>query len=113
RDLSDVSDHLVPITHAESARRLFWVAAGTLDALGKNAFPVSKPLKQALAKVEREIKRLADGGDAAFRTDPPLELTKQLLYFVAHEGTDEGRIGEIRRVFALGQGPSDAELAHA
>ena len=46
------------------ARRLFWVAAGTLDALGKNAFPISNPLKQALAKVEREIKRLADGGDA-------------------------------------------------
>ena len=114
RDLTDVCEQLVPITSAEPARRLFWVAAGTLDALGRNAFPVSKPLKQALAKVEREIKRLAEQGDAAFRTDPPIDLTKQLLYFVAHEGTDEGRIGEIRRVFALsGGGPSEAELAHA
>ncbi|KFN43413.1 hypothetical protein N789_09060 [Arenimonas oryziterrae DSM 21050 = YC6267] len=114
RDLTDVCEQLVPITTAEPARRLFWVAAGTLDALGKNAFPVSTPLKQALAKVEREIKRLAEGGDAAFRTDPPIELTKSLLYFVAHEGSDEGRIGEIRQVFGLsGSGPSEAELAHA
>src|SRR5688572_9990126 len=114
RDLTDVCEQLVPITSAEPARRLFWVAAGTLDALGRGAFPVSKPLKQALAKVEREIKRLAEQGDAAFRTDPPIELTKQLLYFVAHEGSDEGRIGEIRQVFALsGGGPSEAELAHA
>ena len=114
RDLTDVCDQLVPITHAEAPRRLFWVAAGTLDALGKNVFSASKPLKQALAKVEREIKRLADGGDAAFRTDPPLELTKQLLYFVAQEGTDQGRIGEIRETFGLGENvPSEAELAHA
>ena len=114
RDLTDVCDQLVPITHAEAPRRLFWIAAGTLDALGKNVFSASKPLKQVLAKVEREIKRLADGGDAAFRTDPPLELTKQLLYFVAQEGTDQGRIGEIRETFGLGEDvPSEAELAHA
>src|SRR5688572_13446476 len=113
RDLTDVCEQLVPITSAEAARRLFWVAAGTLDALGRGAFPASKPLKQALGKVEREIKRLAEQGDAAFRTDPPIDLTKQLLYFVAHEGSDEGRIGEIRQVFALAQGPSEAELAHA
>ena len=114
RDLTDVCEQLVPITDAEHARRLFWVAAGTLDALAKNAFEASKPLKQALAKVEREIKRLADGGDAAFRSDPPLELTRQLLYFVAHAQTDNGRIGEIRTVFGLGEYlPSESELAHA
>jgi chemosensory pili system protein ChpA (sensor histidine kinase/response regulator) len=114
RDLTDVCEQLVPITDAEHARRLFWVAAGTLDALAKNAFEASKPLKQALAKVEREIKRLAEGGDSAFRTDPPLELTRQLLYFVAHAPTDHGRIGEIRQVFGLGEYvPSESELAHA
>ena len=114
RDLTDVCEQLVPITDAEHARRLFWVAAGTLDALAKNAFEASKPLKQALAKVEREIKRLAEGGDAAFRSDPPLELTRQLLYFVAHAPTDHGRIGEIRTVFGLGEYlPSESELAHA
>ncbi|KAA2285157.1 Hpt domain-containing protein [Arenimonas fontis] len=114
RDLTDVCEQLVPITGAEHARRLFWVAAGTLDALAKGAFEAGKPLKQALAKVEREIKRLAEGGDAAFRSEPPLELTRQLLYYVAHAPTDHGRIGEIRAVFGLGDYlPSESELAHA
>ncbi|WP_295359901.1 Hpt domain-containing protein [Arenimonas sp.] len=114
RDLTDVCEQLVPITDAEHARRLFWVAAGTLDALAKGAFEASKPLKQALAKVEQEIKRLGEGGDAAFRNAPPLELTRQLLYFVAHAPTEGGRIGEIREVFGLGQYlPSESELAHA
>ena len=57
---------------------------------------------------------LAEGGDDAFRTDPPIELTRQLLYFVAHEATDAGRIGEIREVFGLNDNaPNAAELAHA
>src|SRR3546814_4140315 len=41
------------------------------------AFEASKPLKRALARVEREIKRLADGGDAAFGKDPPLERSEE------------------------------------
>jgi len=114
KDMTDVCDQLVPITFSEPARRLFWVASGTLDALSKGAFQASKPLKQALGKVEREIKRLAEGGDDAFRTDPPIELTRQLLYFVAHEASDAGRIGEIRAVFGLNDNvPDAAELAHA
>ncbi|KFN48922.1 Hpt domain-containing protein, partial [Arenimonas composti] len=114
RDLTDVCEQLVPITDSEHARRLFWVAAGTLDALAKHAFEPDKSLKQAIAKLEREIKRLAEGGDAAFRSDPPLELTRQLLYFVAHAPTEGGRIGEIRQVFGLGEYlPSEQELAHA
>src|SRR4249919_685147 len=114
KDLSDVCDQLVPITWAEPARRLFWVCGGVLESLGKGAFPSSTPLKQVIAKVEREIKRLVDGGDAAFRANPPLGLTKQLLYYNAQEGTDSGRIGEIRAAFGLSNAaPSEAELAHA
>jgi len=112
--LTEVCDALVQVTDAEHARRLFWVAAGTLEALRVGAFAASKPLKQALARVEREIKRLAEGGDGAFRSDPPLDLTKQLLYFVAHAPTDYGRIRELREVFGLqAHLPTDAELAHA
>jgi chemosensory pili system protein ChpA (sensor histidine kinase/response regulator) len=114
KDLIEVCEQLVPITHAESARRLFWVAAGTLDAYVKGSIQRNVSLKQSLAKVEREIKRLADGGDAAFRNDPPIELTRQLLYFVAHEGSNEGRIAEIRNVFGLDENlPKESELAHA
>ncbi|HNV84202.1 MAG TPA: Hpt domain-containing protein, partial [Arenimonas sp.] len=114
KDMTDVCDQLVPITFSEPARRLFWVASGTLDALSKGAFQASNALKQSLGKVEREIKRLAEGGDDAFRNDPPIELTRQLLYFVAHEATDAGRIGEIREVFGLNDNvPNAAELAHA
>ncbi len=112
--LADVCTQLVALTQSEPPRKLFWVAAGTLDALREGAFSASKPLKQALSRIEREIKRLADEGEDAFLTTPPSELIRTLLYYVAHAPTDHGRIGEIREVFGLeAQQPNEAEIEHA
>src|SRR6478609_3182963 len=114
KDLADVCDQLVAMTWAEPARRLFWVAGGLLDAIGKGGLAPTPQLKQAIGKVEREIKRLSDGGDAAFRSNPPIDLTKQLLFFIVQEGSDSGRVAEIRNTFGLSTAaPSEAELAHA
>ena len=112
--ISDVCDQLVAHTNQEEARRLFWVAAGVMEALRAKAFEPSQQLKQTIGKVEREIKRLADAGESSFRVDPPRDLTRNLLYFVAHAPTEHGRIGELREVFRLNALlPSDEELAHA
>jgi chemosensory pili system protein ChpA (sensor histidine kinase/response regulator) len=112
--ISQVCDKLVAIVSQEEARRLFWVAAGVMDALRAKAFEPSPQLKQTIGKVEREIKRLADAGEASFRVEPPRELTRNLLYFVAHAPTEHGRIGELRQVFRLDSLlPTEAEIAHA
>jgi len=112
--LTDTLDKLIAQTAELEARRLFWVAAGVLEALRAKAFEPSLQLKQTIGKVEREIKRLADSGERSFRTDPPHELTRNLLYFVAHAPTEHGRIGEMREVFGLEDLlPSEEEVEHA
>ena len=112
--LADTCDKLIGLISEEEARRLFWVTAGVLEALRAKAFEPSPQLKQTVGKVEREIKRLVDSGEKSFRADPPRELTRNLLYFVAHAPTQHGRIGELRDVFNLGALlPSQAEIDHA
>ena len=112
--LTHVCDTLIAITHEEEARRLFWVAAGVIEALRARAFEPSAPLKQAIGKVEREIKRLCDAGEIGFRVDPPRELTRALLYYVAHAPADHGRLGELRHIFNLDAlVPTNEELEHA
>jgi chemotaxis protein histidine kinase CheA len=112
--LREVCTRLVETLNVEPARKLFWIAAGILDALHSRAFVASKPLKQALAKLEREIKRLADDGEAAYLAAPPTELTRQLLYYVANAPTDDERIVAIRETFGLDREQlNEAELAHA
>jgi hypothetical protein len=38
----------------------------------------------AVGKIDRQIKRLVDNGEGDFSHDPPNELTKNLLYYIAH-----------------------------
>jgi chemosensory pili system protein ChpA (sensor histidine kinase/response regulator) len=112
--LSQVCARLVNQVFQEDARRLFWVAGGLLEAMQAGAFEPNQQLKQTIGKVEREIKRLSEAGEASFRLDPPRELTRSLLYFVAHAPTEHARLVEIRRVFDLASLlPSEQELEHA
>ena len=112
--LTETGDELARIVWQQDARTLFWVTAGVLEALRARAFEPSQQLKQTIGKVEREIKRLADGGEAAFKTDPPRELTHNLLYFVAHAPTEHGRIAQMRELFDLqALLPSQEEIEHA
>ena len=112
--LGDTCSRIAAIVSVEPARKLFWIASGILGALASNMFVAGKPLKQALAKLEREIKRLADDGEAAFAAAPPNDLIRQLLYYVAGAPTEDVRIVAIRQAFGLQREEHDeSELAHA
>ena len=112
--LQGTLDRLRAISTQEEARRLWWVAAGVLDAIQSGAIEASPALKVLYGRIDREIKRLADAGEQSFRVDPPRELTKNLLYYVAHARSEGERVGEIRRTYRLDALlPSEQELEHA
>ena len=83
RDLTDVCEQLVPITSAEPARRLFWVAAGTLDALGKNAFADQQSAQAGLGQgrardqAAGRWRRRGVPQRSADRADPPAALPRR------------------------------------
>ncbi len=107
-------ERLRAITTLEEARRLWWVGTGVLDAILAGGIDPSAALKVLFGRVDREIKRLADVGEQSFRVDPPRELTKNLLYYVAHSRHESDRVREIRRTYRLDALlPSEQELAHA
>ena len=107
-------ERLRAMTTQDEARRLWWVAAGVLDAVQAGGIEASAALKTLYGRVDREIKRLADVGEGSFRVEPPRELTKNLLYYVAHTRADSQRVRDIKSTFQLEQLlPSDAELEHA
>jgi chemosensory pili system protein ChpA (sensor histidine kinase/response regulator) len=96
------------------ARRLFWVAAAALEAVLVKGVEASVALKLLVGKVDRELKRLIDAGEAAFSSAPPNDLTKSLLYYVAQSKATSERIGELRQIYKLDKlMPSEAELEHA
>ena len=111
--LQDVLQRLQRLCHAEEPRRLWWVGAALLEGVqtgGAGQFPAVKLL---FGKVDREIKRLVDAGEASFRTSPPRELVKN-LHYVAHGSGGGPLTAEVRRTYALDAlMPSQRELEHA
>ena len=112
--LIGVLDRLRSICAEENAQRLWWVSSGVLESVSSGAQETNVALKLLFGKVDREIKRLLDGGESSFRTSPPVELTKNLLYYIAHAAATGPRAGEIRAVYKLDTLlPSEKELEHA
>jgi len=107
-------ERLRGITAQEEARRLWWVAAGVIDGMLAGGIDVNANLKQVFGKVDREIKRLADAGEVSFRVEPPRELVKNLLYFVAHSRVETERVRLLKETYKLASfAPSEKELEHA
>ncbi len=112
--LTGVLDRLRAACTEENCQRLWWVASGVLESVASGAMETNVSLKLLFGKVDREIKRLVDGGEASFSNAPPVELTKNLLYYIAHSAAPGERAVEIRNVYKLDTLlPSEKELAHA
>ena len=112
--LIGVLDRLRTVCTQDDARRLWWIATGVLESVASGAIEANAAVKLLFGKVDREIKRLVDTGEAAFTTAPPRELTKNLLYYIAHASTAGERAKEIRATYKLDTLlPSEKELEHA
>ncbi len=112
--LTGVLDRLRAVCSEEHCQRLWWVGSGVLESVASGALETNVSLKLLFGKVDREIKRLLDNGEASFRAAPPVELTKNLLYYIAHSAAPGQRAVEIRDVYKLDTLlPSEKELEHA
>ncbi len=114
RRLVDVLDRLRAISHGADPRRLWWIAAGVIEAVDNRGLEVSVAVKLLFGRVDREIHRFASAGEAAFAAMPARELTKNLLYYVAHSSSTGARAASIRTTYRLDTLlPSAGELQHA
>jgi len=107
-------DRLRGVTDQDEARRLWWIAGGVVEAVRAGGIDTSAALKLLFGRIDREIKRLADAGESSFRADPPRELVKNLLYYVAYSRADSERTLDIKRTYQLENLlPTEQELSHA
>jgi len=113
RRLIDVLDRLRAISFGAEARRLWWIAAGVIEAVENHGLEATVAVKLLFGRVDREIHRFANG-ETAFAATAPRELTKNLLYYVAHSTGAGARGAQIRSTYRLDTLlPTPTELQHA
>ena len=109
-----ILDRLRSMSVQVDARRLWWIASGVVEGVLLKALVPSVAVKLLYAKVDREIKRIVDVGEADFDRLAPTELTKSLLYYAAHSENKGARIAEIKQLYKLETLlPTQSEIEHA
>jgi chemosensory pili system protein ChpA (sensor histidine kinase/response regulator) len=96
---------------SEAVRSLFQITEAVVAALKAQAIEPGIAVKLLLGKLDRQIKLIIDEGEDAVSKAPPLELQKNLLYYVAQADTDADQVRMVRNAFGLkGVLPSATEL---
>jgi len=112
--LIGVLENLQRLSRTLEGARVWWIAAGVADALKAAALESSVAVKRLIGQIDRQIKRVIEQGESALVEDPPLDLLKNLLFYVAQARHGGSRIAEIQSTYRLPDLlPSEEELAAA
>jgi chemosensory pili system protein ChpA (sensor histidine kinase/response regulator) len=102
-ELLRVSTNLERAAASEQVKQLWSVMTGVLTAIRGGGLEPSVTLKRLIGQVDRQLKRLIDGGESALVNAPPVELLNSLLYYVAKASSQDPRIEALRKQYNLGE----------
>ena len=101
KQIIDVVSQLRKAARQKPVAQLLWVAEGVIEALIDDGLTPSVSSKLLLGQVDREIKRIIDGGEQVIVDEPPVELIKNLLYYVATASSKGTKVQELSSAFKL------------
>jgi chemosensory pili system protein ChpA (sensor histidine kinase/response regulator) len=98
--------------HSESIKQLYWIAAALCEGIRDGGLdPEALPVKPILGQIDRQSKMIIDDGEEVLAADPPSELIRILLYYVASSSSQGERVAEIKTAFNLNEYlPDEQEL---
>lgn len=114
QQMAKVVNHLDAVSSTNELAQLWCASAGVLEGLLEDGLQPNVSIELLMGQVERQLKRLIDLGEAEWVADPPRELIKNLLYYVARARPVGARIVELKRAFDLDKLlPGEQQLAQA
>jgi chemosensory pili system protein ChpA (sensor histidine kinase/response regulator) len=113
-DLLRVSTSLERAAASEQVKQLWTVMSAVLTAVRGGGLEASVALKRMIGQVDRQLKRLIDGGEPALINSPPVELVNSLLYYVAKSNSQDPRVEALRKQYNLADVlPAQGQLEQA
>ncbi|MGH8401025.1 MAG: Hpt domain-containing protein, partial [Gammaproteobacteria bacterium] len=106
--LAETAEKLEQAATTPAVFELWWIVGGVIEGLREGGIQAEVSLKQLLGQVDRQIKRLADQGEADVAEDPAKELVNNLLYYIGRATSSGERIKAIKESFKLGELLPDA-----
>ncbi len=81
--------------------RLWWIAAGVIEALRNHGLDASVSVRRLLGLLDQQLKIISKDGSVALAHAAPTDLVKNLLYYLAHATSTSARVTAIRTAYRL------------
>ncbi|NCF80665.1 MAG: hypothetical protein GWP74_03555, partial [Proteobacteria bacterium] len=81
--------------------RLWWIAAGVIEALRNHGLDASVSVRRLLGLLDQQLKTISKDGSVALGHAAPADLVKNLLYYLAHATSTSARVTAIRAAYRL------------
>lgn len=97
---------------SEPIKQLYWVASALSEGIKDGGIDVDAlPVKPLLGQIDRQSKIMIDNGEEMLASEPPSELIRILLYYVACTTSEGDRVSQVKDAFSLGHYlPKEEEL---
>lgn len=89
----------------DPVKRLFRIGRALVNALRDGSLESGIATKLLVGKIDREIKRVIDGGEQPVAESPANDLVKNLLYYTARADSSDPVVQQVRQEFDLVQEP--------
>ncbi|VAX09216.1 Signal transduction histidine kinase CheA [hydrothermal vent metagenome] len=99
--IAEVLDELRKCASEQEISRLLWVADGLVESLVDAGLDGSISVKLLLGQLDRQFKKILDRGEHALNVEPPSELLKNILYYVATSRSRGELTDEVKLAFKL------------
>ncbi len=81
--------------------RLWWIAAGVIEALRDGGLEASVSVRRLLGLLDQQLKEISREGGAALARTAPADLVKNLLYYLARATSTTARVSSVRAAYRL------------
>jgi len=96
RRMRDALAEIEQLASSQVSRTFWWACVGFVDSLIANGVEADFHVKQLLARIDLQMRRLMEGSPQVAE-----RLLRDALFFVAKSQTMEGRAAEVRHTFGL------------
>ncbi|MDH4275281.1 MAG: Hpt domain-containing protein, partial [Gammaproteobacteria bacterium] len=83
------------------AHQVWWIARGLIDAVLNHAIELSVAVRVLFGKLDRVLKSIRDQGEDVLDLNPPRDVVKNMLYYIAKSPAVSIRVQDIKKQYAL------------
>jgi hypothetical protein len=96
-----VSNNLLVLSETQRLRALWWITSALSEALEQGRLEHSVAIKMLMGRIEREIRRFGEIGEASFERSLPDELLKNLLYYIGLAESGSTQTDQVKAAYHL------------